>query len=181
MPALRDRFVFALSRRMGVILFSVLFAGGCATLHTGHLRHNPWSEGKQQIATKFFRFEYQGVPLTEQYGVKGQAYPLKENLPAWADAVESLSIVVYLSDEQGNVLAKDQKSYLPTRLGESGIPFDFFLKCKTAPGQKVFVSFGYRSMFVASRPAKTNPGQAGEGNSSGQYVFFASEGATLKQ
>lgn len=181
MPALSNRSSFSLGRRLGGILLLVLFAGGCATLHTGHLRQAPWSEGKQQIAAKFFRFEYQGVPLSEQYGVKGQAFPLRENLPPWADAVETLSIVVYLSDDQGNVLAKDQKSYLPRRLGESGIPFDFFLKCKTAPGQKVFVSFGYRSMFVASKSPKDPSGKFGGGNISGQYVFFASEGATFKQ
>ncbi|WP_459934581.1 hypothetical protein [Fundidesulfovibrio butyratiphilus] len=176
-----DRSSFALKRRLGVILLLALLVGGCATLHTGHLRRTPWSEGKQQIATKFFRFEYQGIPLSEQYGVKGQAFPLRENLPPWADAVETLSIVVYLSDDEGKVLAKDQKSYLPRRLGQTGIPFDFFLKCKTLPGQKLFVSFGYRSMFVASKPPKTPTGQHGGGNISGQYVFFASEGATLKQ
>ena len=156
-----------------------VFASGCAKLTAAHLQRKTWEAGvPEKIYGKFMHFDYAAVPLTNEFGVKGTAWPIKENIPPWADTVQDLSIIAYLCDEKGNVLAKAQKTYPSQKLTAAGLAFDLTLKPKPVPGGQLFISFGYHGMFVASKPPTA--GGQGSGNLAGQYVFFASEGAVLK-
>jgi hypothetical protein len=158
------------------LLCLVLAATGCAQLNAGHLQRKPWETGvTQNIHSKFFSFDFESIPLASQYGVKGTAHPIRENLPPWVDGVDNLSLTAYLCDSQGRVLAKDKKYYLPQRVTEAGIPFDFFLNLKPGQSQDIYISFGYRATFVADKYPKS-PG-AGQSTPTGQRIFFSSEDA----
>lgn len=156
-----------------------VLTAGCAKLTATHLQRKTWEAGVQEkLYGKFMHFDYQAVPLTNEFGVKGTAWPIKENIPVWADSVQDMNIIVYLCDEHGNVLAQANKSYPSQKLTTKGLAFDFTLKPKPVPGGQLFISFGYHGMFVASKPPAA--GGQGSGNLAGQYVFFASETAALK-
>jgi hypothetical protein len=152
---------------------------GCGQLNASHLQHKPWQVGNSQnIHTKFFSFDFESIALSNQYGVKGAAHPVKNSLPPWADSVDNLSLTAYLCDEQGHILAQDKKYYLPQKLNPAGIPFDFFLKVKPSQEEKLFVSFGYRATFVASAKPRSADGGA---DPTRQHIFFASEDAVFSR
>lgn len=129
---------------------------------------------------KFCRFEFTGVQAGSRYGLKGAAYPLVENLPAWAENLESLTLSAYLKDRNGAVLASDVKEYLPMPVDpKNGVAFDFFLDPgKAQPSSGLSVSFGYRAMFTSKAKAGRSTGAVAtipDGE-----VFFAEEGALIK-
>jgi len=157
----------------------VLLAAGCAELTVGHLQKKTWTAGaRETISGKFLNFDYASGPSANGFGVKGTAWPIKENLPPWADMVQNLSITAYLCDGNGAVLAQEQKTFPSQKLAPAGLNFDFTLKPKAGTKGPLFVSFGYSGMFTASKPPLA--GGQGSGNIAGQFVFFASEGAVLK-
>jgi len=111
------------------------------------------------------------------FEVKGTAWPIKENIPLWADTVENLSISAYLCDEHGNVLATSTKKYPTQKIPAAGFPVDLTLKHGGQPSGGYYVTFGYSTMFTAAKPPAT--GGQGSGGIAGNYVFFANEQAAL--
>lgn len=171
------------TRRSGSILLLALFAvalSGCAKLSASHLQIKPWQDGgSQKLYAKFMHFDFQTAPHDGAFQVKGSAWPIKENIPVWADSVDNLSLAVYLCDEHGNVLATSSKNYPTQKITSAGFPFDFTLKHGNPPSGGFFVSFGYGAMFTASKPPAA--GGQGSGPIANNYVFFANEQAALKK
>lgn len=156
----------------------VLGLAGCAKLSASHLQLKPWQDGgTQKLYAKFMHFEFQTLPHDKGFEVKGTAWPIKENIPLWADTVENLSISAYLCDEHGNVLTTSTKNYPTQKIPAAGFPVDLTLKHGSQPSGGYYVTFGYSTMFTASKPPKV--GGQGSGGISGNYVFFANEQAAL--
>lgn len=172
-----------LKRRSAFLLplaaWIVLAVSGCAQLSVSHLQRTLWDTSQPRtLTTKFFDFTFEARNEAGFYAVTGTARPLAAKLPAWADQVEDLSITVYLCDGQGRILGQAEQSYPPRPITGAGIPFEMFLRAKPSQDGTLFVSMGYRAMFVASRQPAT--AATGSGGISGQYVFFASENAALQ-
>lgn len=162
-----------------LLLSGALALGGCTSkLTAAHLTVKPWEDGGSlKIYGKFMHFDLTTQPKDGDFQVKGTAWPIKENLPTWADTVEDLLLSAYLCDEKGNVLAKEQKAYPKQAITKDGFPFDLRIKHPKQPSGGFFVAVGYRGMFTASKPpAAVSPGS---GSIAGSYVFFASEQAVL--
>jgi hypothetical protein len=167
-----------LASRMVLAVLIVWSFAGCARLTAGHLTLEPWAgEGSRELSEKFMHFAFQTSQNANCYEVKGAAFPNPENLPSWADSVDNLTLMAYLCDEHGNVLAHDARVYPPQKITTTGFPFDLILRYdKDQPPGGCYVAFGYRGMFTASRPPAS--GGQGGGGLSGHYAFFASEQAT---
>lgn len=162
------------------LLATLLLVGlpGCAKLSASHLQLKPWQDGgSQKLYAKFMHFDFQTLPHDKAFQVKGTAWPIKENIPVWADTVENLSISAYLCDEHGNVLTTSTKTYPTQKIPAAGFPVDLPLKHGGQPSGGYFVTFGYSAMFTASKPPSV--GGQGSGGISGNYVFFANEQAVL--
>jgi len=151
---------------------------GCAKLTAAHLQHRHVENGvPQKMTAKFLRFDYTATQNGKQYEITGTVQPIRENLPVWADSVDTLSVTAYLCDVQGLVLGKTSVSFTPQAIPAAGFGFKLLLPGGEPPSGGAFVSFGYRATFVPSRmPAGSASPGAGL---SGQYVFFASEQAAL--
>ena len=161
-------------------LCAILFlATACAELSASHLQRKAVEAGGQEhITGKFLVFDYEARPVASNFAITGTARPNMANLPAWADMVQELSITAYLCDENGTVLAQEQKNFHTRKLSPAGLGFVFSLSPKQTPAGQMSISFGYRGTFASSK-RPPNGGQ-GPDNASGQLVFFASEGAVLK-
>ncbi|GFK92780.1 hypothetical protein NNJEOMEG_00607 [Fundidesulfovibrio magnetotacticus] len=161
-------------------LLALALAGCTSKLTAAHLVVKPWEDGGSlKIYAKFMHFDLLTQPHEGQFEVKGTAWPIKENLPLWADTVEDLTLAAYLCDEKGNVLVKAQKTYPTQAITPSGFAFDLLMKHPKDPSGGYFVAVGYSGMFTASKPpAAVSPGS---GSIAGNYVFFASEKAALSK
>lgn len=156
----------SVSRIVLVMVLMALGVAGCAKLSASHLQLKPWADGSsQKLNAKFLHFDFQTLPQGDKYEVKGAAWPVRENLPEWADTVENLSITAYLCDENGNVLAISGKNFQVQKIPASGFSFDLLLKPGTLASGGYFVTFGYRCMFTASKPSPA--GSPGSGSVSG--------------
>lgn len=158
---------------------AVLCVAGCAELTARHLDSRRWNpHGEQTIEMRHWRFTFASVPTRESYGVKGTATARTETLPPWVDQVQELTLAAYLRDVDGNVLASDEKTYLPISLADAGsVSFDFFLVPKTdRPDTSLSVSFGYRAVFTSQAAVRAATG----GNLPSQFVFFAGEAALVR-
>lgn len=155
-----------------------LTASGCARLTASHLGVTPWQDGgAHAISAKFMRFDLQTQVREGVLRVKGAAKPVAENIPAWADTAEGLTLFAYLCDAQGAVVQSAQKTFPAQKIPADGFPFAFSFKPESPASGTAFVAMGYRVMFTPSRPpAKASPGS---GPISGNYVFFANEQALL--
>lgn len=161
-----------------VLALVVLCLPGCAKLSASHLQLKPWQDGgNQKLYAKFMHFDFQTLPHDNAFQVKGTAWPIKENIPVWADSVENLSISAYLCDEHGNVLTTSAKNYPAQKIPAAGFAFEIPLKHGANPSGGYFVTFGYSAMFTASKPPTA--GGQGSGGIAGNYVFFANEQAAL--
>jgi hypothetical protein len=162
-----------------VLLALALAAQGCGgKLSAAHLSTKHWEEGApQKIQAKFLRFAFTTSAKDGVSEVKGQAWPIRENLPVWVDSVDNLTIKAYLCDEKGHVLAVAQHAYPAQMIPEAGFPYSLTFKKTPEPSGGFFVGFGYNAMFLASKPPAA--GGQGSGNISGQYVFYAYEQAVL--
>ncbi|WP_027184135.1 hypothetical protein [Desulfovibrio inopinatus] len=148
----------------------------CAAPSVKHLKKTPWKAGtNQSVSMQFWRFDYETVAVHDKLGVKGMAYARLENLPAWVDYVEELTLYAYLTDAEGHIVDMDEKQYLPRENpGQNGVPFDFFLKNNKTTPDETYITFGYHSMF-SSRAQKAQAGIDPQ-----QYEFFASETAVTR-
>jgi hypothetical protein len=124
----------------------------------------------------YFSFQFTSRPQGQEISFTGRAYPLHEQLPSWAEWIADLWIAAYLSDNQGQVLAKDLRMYSSRPLDyEQGIPFSFVLKpSELGSAGPLYVTFGYRLVLtaVAGGHARYDLGLEDE-----QDVFFANESA----
>lgn len=162
-------------------LFAVVFAAaGCAELTARHLDSRHWNpQAQQTLDMRHWRFVFASVPTRDSYGVKGTASPLVDTLPAWVDRVQELTLTAYLRDVDGNVLAQDEKTYLPMSLADAkAVAFDFFLAPRgNRPDTSLSVSFGYRAVFTSTAAVRAASG----GNLPSQFVFFAGEAALVRE
>lgn len=164
-------------------LFTVLFIlllSGCTYQSVNHLNKRHWeTDQTQNLEMDYFEFEYNSHHQVKQVEVNGTAYPIKNSIPGWAAWIDDIWLAVYLSDDQGRVLAKDINIFAPRQLDyQKGIGFSFLLKPEQmgSPGP-VFVTFGYR---VVLTPGRNYPGDSPDLLSEltrETEVFFASETA----
>lgn len=167
-------------RAVWAIVAAVLLASGCAELTARHLDARNWNpRSEQTLEMRHWRFVFASVPTRESYGVKGAATARAETLPSWVDRVQELTLTAYLRDADGNVLAMDQKTYLPMSLADAqNVLFDFFLAPKAnRPDTSLSVSFGYRAVFTSTAAVRAASG----GNLPSQFVFFAGEAALVRE
>jgi hypothetical protein len=137
-----------------ILLLSAL--GGCAALDVSHLERRAWKlNSMEKVSMEFMNFDYEIVPRKDSFGLRGKAHIKKGAVPVWAEWVGELWIQGYLSDADGNVLAKGLQVFSPCSLDENlSIPFDFELKPDSLDSGPLFVSFGYR--MVLQKSAKDN-------------------------
>lgn len=129
---------------------------------------------------KYWRFAYTAGIDGNAYTLRGRATPVATALPPWADRLEELTITAYLRDASGNVLASAAKTYrgMPLR-PDAAVPFAFSLSPEGAtPTGGLAVSFGYKAVYGSSKARAALPGT---GPPPAGTVFFAGEGALLKQ
>jgi len=167
-------------RALLAILAVMFFVAGCAELTARHLDSRHWDpQAQQALDMRHWRFVFASVPTRDSYGVKGTASPLVDTLPAWVDRVQELTLTAYLRDVDGNVLAQDEKTYLPMSLADAkAVAFDFFL-APTAkrPDTSLSISFGYRAVFTSTAAVRAASG----GNLPSQFVFFVGEAALVRE
>lgn len=140
---------------------------GCSSTNVKHLARQPWTlDNDQSLVMKFWRFDYRIVPTSDQFNIRGTAFPVSEAIPSWAHKVADIWFAAYLSDASGNVIAQDLRVFAPGPLDQSsGIPFKFQLKPQDLPTKnELYITFGYRMKL-----------SGGKGE-----VFFASEGAMTR-
>lgn len=168
----------ALFQAMGVLIALFLLTG-CAAQTVRHLNRSQWKpETRQELVMDYVRFEYVSQRNAEGITVTGNAFPLAESVPEWAEWMEDLWIAGYLSDEGGEVLAKDIRLYTSRSLDfDRGIPFAFTLAPEEMgePGP-VYITFGYRLVLTALNPKKRK-GPLGTLFDEKHDTFFASESA----
>lgn len=142
--------------------------GGCGHQSVRHLSRNPWTFDTDQVLnTKFWRFEYEIVPMYDRFGVRGRAFINKKALPENYRWMEDMWFSAYLSDKKGKVLAHDIRVFLPRALDPGqGIDFEFVLKPTSVESGPLFISFGYRMVLTEGRFPKDK-----------SIPFFASETA----
>jgi hypothetical protein len=159
-------------RLLALLLAAALLPGlsaGCSHLSVRHMNRQPWSVGTpQSLEMKYWRFEYETVPLHDKFGIRGVAYPVTGQIPDWAAWVDELWLAAYLSDSRGRVIAKDLSVYLPRPLQPSrGVGFEFILQPEDlGRAGHLYVTFGYRMVLTESAEPD------GE-----HQPFFANEGA----
>ncbi len=157
----------------GLALFLL---AACAVPSVRHLKRIPWKAGvNQSVSMQFWRFDYETIALPDRLGIKGVAYARMENIPAWVDTLEELTLYAYLTDAEGHIVDTDKKQFLPRdKPGETGVTFDFFLKNNALAPKNTYITFGYRSMFTSRAR------QAQAGVDPQQFEFFASEAAVTQ-
>ncbi|MCA1742959.1 MAG: hypothetical protein ABR542_04445 [Desulfonatronovibrio sp.] len=167
-------------KKLICILILVACMAGCSHLSVRHMEKNPFKlDQTDQLSMRYWNFEYTSTVKNGDYVVKGLAMPKTGVIPGWAEWLHDFWISVYLSDEQGRVLAKDLVVFPTQKLDPAaGINFEFVMEPEKMPSSKgVFLTFGYRMSLTENRfqsPELSRP-LTGE-----QSVFFASEGAVVR-
>ncbi|MFP5258173.1 MAG: hypothetical protein ACLGQH_04040 [Acidobacteriota bacterium] len=167
-------------RRAALAILALGLLAGCASTSVSHLESRPVVAATPAALTmQFFRFEFTGKPAGDGYVVRGRAVPVPDALPPWVDRLDELTLAAYLRDPAGTVLATSEKRYKGMPLGDgAAIPFEFVLAPAGTAAGNYAVSFGYKAAFGSqkARNAVSASGPAPAGT-----VFFASEGALVKQ
>ncbi|GAB6061124.1 hypothetical protein [Desulfonatronum parangueonense] len=165
------------------VIMGIFLLAGCSYSSVGHLQRQPWIlNSPQQLEMRFWKFTYTAQLAQGQYTLVGKAEPVLENLPSDLHWIEDLWLAVYLSDDQGRVLAQDLTIFtgLPLDSGK-GIQFAFALRPdQLARSSSLQVTFGYNMTLTPHEhytleelPAKQRSGER-------TRVFFAHEGALTK-
>ena len=127
---------------------------GCTRADVAHLKPSPLElEQEEEFRMSHWKFEYVSKEDNGAYQVKGKAYLKNERLPGIGDWIHRLRLSVQLSDEQGQVLAGDSRSY-PTMKREpaTAVPFEFRIYPEKMPEEAdSYLSFGYRMRVSDSR------------------------------
>jgi len=159
-----------------ILLAAVLLLAACSQMSVKHLNRQPWEiETARSLPMKFWHFDYTISPVSDQFAVRGTAYPVVESLPQWAQYVADIWFAAYLSGRDGTVIAQDLRIFEPSPLDPAaGIPFEFLLRPDALPtGDDLFITFGYR-MKLTPKPVENNA------QGPGPDVLFASEGAMTR-
>lgn len=162
------------------VLALMVFMAGCSHLSVRHMEKNPFKlDQTDQLSMRYWNFEYASTVENGNYVVKGVAMPKTGVIPGWAEWLHDFWLSVYLSDDQGKVLAKDLEVFPAQKLDfAQGITFEFVMEPEKMPSSKgIFLTFGYRMSLTEGRfqsPDLSRP-LTGE-----QSVFFASEGAVAR-
>ena len=165
------------------VIMGIFLLAGCSYSSVGHLQRQPWILNSQQhLEMRFWKFTYTAHPAHGRYTLVGKAEPVLENLPSDLHWIEDLWLAVYLSDDQGRVLAQDLTIFtgLPLDCGK-GIPFTFTLRPdQLSRSSSLQVTFGYNMTLTPHEqytmeelPVKQRAGER-------TRVFFAHEGALTK-
>lgn len=140
---------------------------GCATVSVRHLERTPWqTDSPESLQMKFFRFDYTAVPVDDGFGVRGVARLDMDRIPQWAGWMDEVWFEAYMSDRDGEVVARDLRVMVPRPLGQGTLPFEFILRPESVHEGPLYLSFGYRLVLSESRS-----------EDGGHPPFFASEGA----
>lgn len=153
---------------------------GCSHTSVKHLNRQVWElKSGQSLPMKFWRFDYEVSPITDHFVVRGEAFPVSEVMPNWAEYVRDLWFAAYLSDREGHVVAKDFRVYQPRKLDrDGGIDFEFVLEPDALETSgELYITFGYRMKLTANRYDDVHKSP---GDDTGGEVFFASEGALTR-
>ena len=155
-------------RLLPFLLATLCLTAGCASLSVGHLNRQPWTlDADQSLEMNFWRFRYEILPVGDGFGVRGTALLREDRIPPDMTRVEELWLSTYLSDESGEVLAKDLRVFLPrTLVPGQGVDFEFLLRPEEQASGRLYISFGYRTVLTGADKS-TRP-------------FFASEGAVSR-
>lgn len=155
-----------------VLLSSMLLLAACSQMNVKHLNRHIWElETPRSLPMKFWRFDYRITPVSDQFMVRGEAMPVPDSIPEWAENIEDIWFAAYLSDKGGSVIAQDLRVFEPGPLDRTaGISFEFTLRPDALPTSgDLYITFGYRMKLAAGEEQPPGPG-----------VFFASEGAMTR-
>jgi hypothetical protein len=164
---------------LGLAALAVLVAlAGCSHLSARHLHRQPWVLNvPQSLAMTYWTFDFEAVPSSGKFTVRGEARPRREAVAPDLDRVDDLWLAAYLCDAKGRVLTKAIAFNDPATLDFGRpVPFSFTLSPKDVEGGPLFIAFGYRMVLSSSHGAPTGP--AGETRRT--EPFFASEGAVTR-
>lgn len=130
--------------------------GGCAPASVSHLPRQQWkTESPQQLGMRYLAFQYHVSENDDQLIVNAEVFPEIGKLPDWASWYGEFVISVYVSDEEGKVLAAVDNVLTPRPLNrEGGVPIEAVFDLGTSRNQPLYVSFGYRLQLM---DAETNP------------------------
>jgi len=160
------------ARPVALVLAALcLLAAGCSTVTVGKANIRPLDfQARQTLRLKFWRFEFTAKTEASEIEVTGEAFPIREKLPEWADWVEDFKLSAYLCDAQGQVLASDEMTYQPHLLDAvKGAAFRFAFKIDAKTGTATNLTFGYQSRITAHKQ-----------QAPGGREFFASEPALVR-
>lgn len=145
--------------RASVLMLLLVMVAGCAHVDVSHLKNQPWKlETERTLEMEFMTFDYEIVPRTDSFGVRGMAYVKKASVPMWASWIDELWIQGYMSDHDGVALAQGLQVFSPEKLEEGkGIPFDFELKPDSLDSGPLFISFGYRMSLSKTKDDNNGP------------------------
>lgn len=137
-----------------VLLAGALVLAACSTQSADHLPYARWeSTAPQTVRMRHLLFRYQVVPVGNEVGVMAEASPLPDRLPDWAAWYGEIGLDIYITDENGTVLARES-TVLPPRpidLRES-LPVQARFDLGTHAGHPLFVAFGYRLALIDGPP-----------------------------
>ncbi len=172
-----NRLYLALILILSIFLF-IGFPYGCSYQSVRHLNRQPWSLGQNRsLEMKYLTFNYSSTLVSNKIQVVGQAYPKFQKIPPWAEQANEIWLGTYLSDKQGQVLAKRVKVFPPQSIDHNkAINFNFTLKPQDmgSPGP-VFITFGYR---LVISPEKNRIKETSKDQE--KKIFFASESALTR-
>ena len=152
-----------------------LLLPACSHQSVRHLDRQPWSlNSTRSLEMNCRKFNYRCARNADGLRVSGTAFPLREAIPEWAMWTQDIWLGAYLSDREGQVLAKQIDILSPQPYDpESGYSFDFLLQPQNmaGPGQ-IFITFGYRLVLSDRRPDQQ---AASSGDAAQPRLFFANE------
>lgn len=136
---------------------SLLAAGlclGCSGQSAKHLPCARWeSIAPQTVRMRHLLFRYQVVPVGDEVGVMAESSPRPDRLPDWAAWYGEIGLDIYITDENGTVLARQGVTLPPRSLDpEAALPVQARFNLGTNAGRPLFVAFGYRLILADAPP-----------------------------
>lgn len=127
---------------------------GCSGQSAKHLPHARWESAvPQTVLMRHLLFRYRVAPAGDEIDVAAEAYPQPDRLPDWASWYGEIGLDIYITDENGTVLAR-QGAVLPPRPldPQAGLPVQARFNLGTNVRQPLFVAFGYRLILADAAP-----------------------------
>lgn len=126
----------------------------CSTQSADHLPYARWeSTAPQTVRMRHLLFRYQVVPVGDEVGVTAEASPLPDRLPDWAAWYGEIGLDIYITDENGTVLARESAALPPRPLDpREPLPVEARFDLGTHVRQPLCVAFGYRLTLMDAAP-----------------------------